>query len=45
MICFLQCLDGGAIKIGYSADVETRHRQLELHYGRPLALLATYEET
>jgi hypothetical protein len=36
---FLQSPDGGAVKIGYSEDVEARHRQLEAHYGRPLTLL------
>lgn len=40
MIYFLQPTDGGPIKIGYSADVDARHRQLEAHYGKPLSLLA-----
>lgn len=41
MIYFLQPIAGGAVKIGYSVDVEARHRQLENHYGQRLALLAT----
>ena len=41
MIYFLQPTDGGPIKIGFSADVDTRHKALEAHYRRPLALLAT----
>jgi hypothetical protein len=41
MIYFAQSTDGGPIKIGTTADVESRLRQLEAHYGRPLALLAT----
>jgi hypothetical protein len=43
VIYFLQPLDGGPVKIGHSADVDARRRQLESHYGRPLALLATME--
>jgi len=43
MIYFLQPIDGGPVKIGHSADVEARLRQLEAHYGRPLALLAVRE--
>lgn len=41
MIYFLQPVDGGPVKIGTSENVEARHRQLEAHYGVPLALLAT----
>jgi len=41
MIYFAQAIDGGPVKIGYSADVMARARQLESHYGRPLAILAT----
>jgi hypothetical protein len=41
LIYFLQPVDGGPVKIGYSADVATRHRQLETRYGLSLALLAT----
>jgi hypothetical protein len=40
MIYFVQCTDGGPIKIGYSVDVEARVRKLEAYYGRPLSLLA-----
>jgi hypothetical protein len=43
VIYFLQDHDGGPVKIGCSDDVDTRHRQLEAHYGRPLALLAAME--
>jgi hypothetical protein len=32
---------GGAIKIGYTSDLNRRHKQLETHYGRPLSVLAT----
>jgi hypothetical protein len=41
VIYFLQSTDGGPVKIGHSEDVEARVRQLEGHYGRPMALLAT----
>lgn len=41
MIYFVQSPDGGPVKIGYSADVPTRVKQLEADYKRPLALLAT----
>jgi hypothetical protein len=40
-IYFAQPTDGGPIKIGTTGDVESRLRQLETHYGRPMALLAT----
>jgi hypothetical protein len=43
VIYFAQSLDGGAVKIGFSDDVDARRQQLELHYGCPLALLATME--
>jgi hypothetical protein len=43
MIYFMQPLDGGPVKIGFSDDVETRRAQLESHYGQPLALLATMD--
>lgn len=43
MIYFAQPVAGGPVKIGYSADVEARLRQLEGYYGRPLALLATMD--
>jgi hypothetical protein len=46
LIYFLQDADGGgAVKIGHSADVPARVRQLEAHYGKPLAVLATLEGT
>lgn len=41
MIYFMQPVGGGPIKIGYSEDVERRHRELERHYGRSLAILVT----
>lgn len=40
MIYFAQPLTGGPIKIGCSDDVPRRLKQLEAHYGQPLALLA-----
>jgi hypothetical protein len=43
VIYFCQDVDGGSIKIGCSNDVPARVRQLESHYRRPLALLATIE--
>ena len=43
VIYFLQPIDGGPVKIGHTADVAARLHQLELHYGRPMALLATME--
>lgn len=41
MVYVCQPTTGGPVKIGHSADVPARIRQLEAHYGRPLALLAT----
>ncbi len=41
MIYFMQPVGGGPVKIGFSDDVDKRREQLERHYGRPLALLAT----
>ena len=41
MICFMQPVDGGPVKIGFSDHVEVRHSPLETHYGKPLAVLAT----
>jgi hypothetical protein len=41
VIYFVQCVDGGPVKIGTTADLDSRLRTLESHYGRPLALLAT----
>lgn len=43
MIYFMQPITGGPVKIGCSQDVDARHRQLERHYGVPLAVLATME--
>jgi hypothetical protein len=43
MIYFAQPPEGGPIKIGFSANVEARIRQLEAHYGRSLAVLATMD--
>jgi hypothetical protein len=43
LIYFAQATGGGPVKIGHSADVPTRVRQLETHYGRPLAVLATMD--
>ena len=40
-VYFAQAVDGGAIKIGHSVDVPSRIKQLESHYGRRLAVLAT----
>jgi hypothetical protein len=39
MVYFVQAIDGGPVKIGYSEDVTTRVKQLESHYGRPLTVL------
>jgi hypothetical protein len=43
LIYFLQPDGGGPIKIGYSDDVERRHREVEVHYGCPFTILATIE--
>lgn len=43
MIYFMQAVDGGPVKIGFTDDLPTRHYQLERNYGRPLAILATME--
>ena len=43
MIYFVQPTDGGPVKIGCSSNVPIRVKQLEAHYGRPLALLATID--
>jgi hypothetical protein len=39
----MQPVGGGPIKIGCSANVESRHKQLEAHYGCPLVLLAVLD--
>lgn len=41
MIYFAQASDGGPVKIGFSSNVNSRIRQLEFIYRRPLSLLAT----
>lgn len=41
MIYFLQPVDGGPVKIGFSDNLEARRIALELHYGRQLSVLAT----
>jgi Meiotically up-regulated gene 113 len=43
MIYFMQPTDGGPVKIGYTDNLPTRHKQLEVHYRRPLAVLATMD--
>lgn len=43
MVYFVQPIDGGPIKIGFSGDVPGRIQQLEAHYGCRLAILATME--
>jgi hypothetical protein len=43
LIYVVQALDGGPVKIGCSDNVPVRIKQLETHYGQPLALLATME--
>jgi hypothetical protein len=43
VIYFMQATDGGPVKIGHSADVPTRVRQLASHYRKPLAVLATMD--
>lgn len=41
MIYFAQAIGGGPVKIGHSANVESRIRQLESTYRQPLSVLAT----
>lgn len=43
MIYFLQSPGGGPIKIGTTENMDVRHKQLESHYGQPLALLASLD--
>lgn len=43
MIYFMQPVRGGPVKIGYTNNLETRHKSLEKHYGLELAILATME--
>lgn len=40
MIYFMQPVDGGPVKIGYSCDVDRRHKVLESYYGCRLSVLA-----
>ena len=37
----MQPVDGGPVKIGFTDNLDARHRQLERHYGCELAILAT----
>ena len=41
MIYFAQPIGGGPIKIGFTDDLDLRVKQIEGHYGQPLALLGT----
>jgi hypothetical protein len=41
VIYFAQSTEGGTIKIGCSVNVPARIKQLEMHYGQSLAVLAT----
>jgi hypothetical protein len=43
MIYFLQPVDGGPVKIGFTDDLDTRRKALESRYGQPLALLTTLD--
>lgn len=43
MIYFVQPVSGGPVKIGTTINLESRLKQLESHYGQPLAVLATQE--
>jgi len=43
MIYFAQSASGGPIKIGCTIDLGRRLKELESHYGQPLAVLATLE--
>lgn len=42
-VYFMQPIDGGPIKIGYSENVDRRRAELEAHFGRSLAILAVVE--
>lgn len=37
----MQPTEGGPVKIGFTDNLAARHKQLESHYGRPLAILTT----
>lgn len=41
MIYFVQSVDGGPVKIGFTEDMGRRLPELEAHYGEKLAVLAT----
>ena len=41
MIYFMQSIDGGPVKIGYTVDLTARQLRLERLYGTPLVVLAT----
>jgi hypothetical protein len=43
VIYFMRITEGGTIKIGHSADVERRRKDLENFYGCPLEVLAILE--
>jgi hypothetical protein len=43
VIYFMQPTGGGAIKIGFSEDVERRRIELEVYYKQPLAIIGTME--
>lgn len=43
MIYFMQSTEGGPVKIGYTSNLERRHKQLETHYQKSLSVLATLE--
>lgn len=43
MIYFVQPLDGGPVKIGFTDNLPARLKQLEHHYQTPLAVLATMD--
>lgn len=43
MIYFAQSVEGGPIKIGYTANLEVRHKQLESTYRRKMVILATMD--
>jgi hypothetical protein len=40
MVYFMQAVGGGPVKIGYSADVAARVKQLEVKYGQELVILS-----
>lgn len=43
MIYAMQPIDGGPVKLGFTMNLQARHKQLEAHYGRRLAILATMD--